>query len=252
VGEIWHEASAWLRGDRFDAVMNYPFSRSCLGFFGGPSLDVRAKPGGYTLAPMDVAAFAEQVEQQQSMYEWAVVQSQLNLLGSHDTPRFLTMIGGNTERMKMAILFQMTAVGAPCIYYGDEIGMTGGPDPDCRRAMPWDEQKWDAKLLDYVKICTTLRQAHPALRRGTYTRLLAKDGVYSYGRRLNDQTAVVVINNGDHAFSSPVPVGGYLADGTVLRAVLSADQDAVVADGHINHAKIPALSGVVFVSGRSA
>jgi cyclomaltodextrinase len=252
VGEVWHEASIWLRGDRFDAVMNYPFSRSCLGFFGGPTLDVRAKPGGYALSPMDAATFAQEVERQLSMYDWEVGQSQLNLLSSHDTPRFLTMIGGHTERLQLAILFQMTTVGAPCIYYGDEIGMTGGPDPDCRRAMPWDEKKWDTALLDYVKSCTALRRAHPALRRGAFRTLYARDGAYSYGRRLHDQTVIVVINNSGTALAAPIPVTGYLADGTALRNVWSRQSDAVVADGCLKHASVPALSGVVFVADGSA
>ncbi len=125
VGEIWHPAQPWLRGDQFDAVMNYPLSRACLGFFVGNELDLRARPGGFDLQRLDAPSFGRQVDEQLRLYDWDVSQAQLNLLGSHDMPRFLTLVGGNKQRLKLAILFQMTWAGAPCIYYGDEVGVQG-------------------------------------------------------------------------------------------------------------------------------
>ncbi len=73
--------------------------------------------------------------------------AQLNLLSSHDMPRFLSLLREDKATFKLATLFQMTYPGAPCIYYGDEIGLTGGKDPGCRKAFPWDENRWDADLL---------------------------------------------------------------------------------------------------------
>ena len=77
------------------------------------------------------------------LYAWPVTQAQLNLLDSHDTARFIYQASGDLEALRLAILFLMTMPGAPCLYYGTEIGMDGGPDPDCRRAFPWDPQSWN-------------------------------------------------------------------------------------------------------------
>jgi len=246
VGEVWHEAQRWLQGDQFDGVMNYPFSRACLGFFGGEKLDISARPGGYELWRLDALAFAEEIDTQLRLYDWEVTQVQLNLLSSHDTPRFLTLVGGDRARLKLAFLFQMTFVGAPCIYYGDEVGLEGGPDPDCRRAMVWDESRWDLDLLNHVKRCTRLRRRYRALRRGDFTRLYAEGGIYAFGRRLGEETLVVALNNSGDTIALDVPVAGYLADGTVLRDVWSNGEPATVMEGHLRGPKLSPRSGAVF------
>jgi len=251
VGEIWHPAHRWLQGDQLDAVMNYPFSRACLGFFGGEKLDISARPGGYELQRIDAPTFAERIDDQLRLYDWEVTQAQLNLLDSHDTPRFLTLVGGDTARLQLATLFQMTFVGAPCIYYGDEIGLEGGPDPDCRRAMPWDERLWDHGLLDYVKRCTALRRTYPALQRGDYTRLYAAHGICAFGRRLGEETLVVVLNNSSATIALKIPVADYLANDTVLQDVWNGDNDvARVVRGHLCGPNLPPRSGGVFVNPR--
>ena len=140
VGEIWHEAKDWLKGDRFDAVMNYVFSRLALGFFGGKSLNTEYKPGGYTLVELDGRDLAVGVHHMFSLYSWEVAQSQLNLLDSHDTARTLWTVGDDESALRLCTLFQMTMPGAPCIYYGDEIGMTGATDPFSRAAFPWADK----------------------------------------------------------------------------------------------------------------
>lgn len=247
VGEIWGLAPDWLRGDRFDAVMNYVFGRVSLGFFGGEGLDRDLTYGPYRLEPLGACAFANRIDAMLAPYEWPVALAQLNILGSHDTPRLLTLFGGDVARIKLAIFYQMTVPGAPCIYYGDEIGLTGGPDPGCRKAMPWDETQWDASLHDHVRRCVALRHRHPALRRGDYTRLYAYRGVYAFGRRYEDETLVVVVNNDDHARQVGVPVRDVLPNGTVLRQVWpGTDETATVARGRLQGPRIPARSGMVW------
>ena len=216
VGEIWHPAQRWLRGDRLDAVMNYPFSRACLGFFGSDKLNTGHRPGGFELHSLDVTSFADEIDQQLRLYDKDVTLVQFNLLGSHDTPRYRTLVGGDTQRVKLSVLFQMTYVGAPCIYYGDEIGIEGGSDPDCRRAMPWNEDLWDLDLLRYVQRSTAIRRRFRSLRTGDYQRLYASDGIYAFGRRSGDETVVVALNNSEAAVPLAIPVVGYLADGTRL------------------------------------
>lgn len=199
LAEIWDDATPWLQGEHFDAVMNYPFNRACLGFFGGRALDTQARPGGFSLDRLDAPAFARAVSNLLNWYSWDVTQSQLNLLSSHDESRFLTLVNGDTRRLQLATLFQMTFPGAPSIYYGDEIGMEGGPDPDCRRAFSWDEQRWNKDLRSAFRRYIALRTAHPALRRGHYVTLHASGKIYAFTRQTEEETVIVVFNLGDRA-----------------------------------------------------
>mgnify|MGYP003730211773 CR=1 FL=1 len=249
VGEIWGEAHRWLKGDQFDAVMNYVFNRACLGFFGGKSLDTSVRPGGFKLRRLSATAFAGAVDYMLDLYDWNVTLVQLNLLSSHDEPRFLTMVQGDREALKLATLFQMTFPGAPCIYYGDEIGLTGGHDPDCRRAFPWDEAVWDHELLDFFRRATRLRHAYPVLRRGRYLRLHTDDRhmVYAFGRYFEEdgtKTLVVVFNNGPCEYNLNVPVRGLFAEGTRLRNIWQ-EGEAEVRNGHVTGLTLPSRSAAV-------
>ena len=87
----------------------------------------------------------------------AITRLQLNLLGSHDTPRLRSICGGDLDSVRLAILLQMTLPGAPCIYYGDEIGMEGGMDPDCRGAFPTDASNWEQPPHDWLVDAIALR-----------------------------------------------------------------------------------------------
>ena len=168
VGEIWGVAPEWLRGDRFDALMNYPLGEAILGFAGGPLLDMdvvrRHHSYARSLRPLDGPAFADRVMELAAAYDPDVVAVQLDLVGSHDAPRLRTVLGDDVTGVRLATLLQMTLPGAPCIYYGDEIGLRGGNDPENRGAFPWDEGRWEAGLRDSVRAMTRLRATEPALR----------------------------------------------------------------------------------------
>jgi len=98
--------------------------------------------------------------------------------------------------LQLATLVQMTLPGAPCIYYGDEVGMDGRHDPDSRRAFAWDEAVWDRQLRDFVRSVVGLRRRERVLRDGEYRTLLAFGGVVAYGRLDAQKSAVVVLNVG--------------------------------------------------------
>ncbi|MBN1660047.1 MAG: alpha-amylase [Anaerolineae bacterium] len=252
VGEIWGEAGRWLHGDQFDAVMNYLFTRACLGFFGGENVfqEEVARCGYHHIDLLSAEEFAARIEELLSLYPPEITRAQYNLLGSHDTPRFKTLVRGDTSAYRLATLFQMTYPGAPSIYYGDEIGMSGVHDPGCRGGFPWDESRWDHHLRDYIKQCISLRRAHPALRRGEMKWLFAGHGVVVYLRRLErdmtpaHDTLIVAINNTRRPVTLDIPVHGELAEGTRVRAVWDAF-DASVTDGRISGIRIPARAGVV-------
>jgi cyclomaltodextrinase len=194
LAEIWDEARPWMQGDHFDATMNYDFNRACQGFFGQELLDTSQRPGGFKLKRLDARRFARHVDRMLNLYAWPFTLAQYNLISSHDEPRFLTMVGGDKRRLRLATLCQMTFPGAPSIYYGDEIGMAGGPDPDCRRAFPWDEARWDHELRADFKHYIALRKAHPALRSGDFVTLYAKDLAYAFARTSAEETVVVAFN----------------------------------------------------------
>jgi neopullulanase len=214
VGEIWDVAPDWVRGDRFDALMNYPLLEAILGFVGGPSLDTALVQTHHELSmhvrPSAAAGFAAALTAQAAAYAPATVAAQLNLLGSHDMPRFRTLVSGDLAAVRLAVLLQMTLPGAPCVYYGDEIGMEGGNDPDCRRAFPADEAGRDEALRATFRDLIALRRAHPALR-ADGVRVAASVGacvaLVRGGRddpSAGGETLLVVVNAGADPVSIPL------------------------------------------------
>ncbi len=244
VGEIWGDASRWLQGDQFDATMNYLFTKACLGFFIHDPDRTLLSGVSYSPVPaLTVTEFADSIDKILALYDREVTHAQLNSLDSHDTARFLTIARGDESAFRLATLFQMTYPGAPCVYYGDEIGLHGRKDPDCRRAFPWDPSRWNAELRDFVKRCSALRRAHPALRRGDYTRLHARDEVYVFGRRLHNETLIIALNNGLSRATVDIDVAGYLPDNAVMADVWTASA-ATVQNARLR-LSIPGRSGVV-------
>ncbi|MEX1170167.1 MAG: glycoside hydrolase family 13 protein [Chloroflexota bacterium] len=211
VGEIWHLAPDWLLGDRFDALMNYPLAEAILGFAGGVELDtvvVRAHHEyAGSVVPRDGAAFAAKLVELLSAYDPSTVAVQLNLLGSHDAPRLRTVVGGSAARVRIATLLQATLPGAPCLYYGDEVGLTGGNDPECRGAFPWDEAHWEPGLRGSVRALYRLRTAEPALRDGRVTVVGSSGSAVAYERGSGVARFVVVANPGATAARLPLRFG---------------------------------------------
>ena len=248
VGEIWEEAASWLEGDQFDAVMNYPVMAASLGFFGGNNLDLdlaRTPCSLRHVRRLDAEEFSSQIERILSVYDPAVTAVQLNLIDSHDTPRFLSCVKGDIDALRMAILFLATIPGAPCIYYGDEIGLEGGADPDCRRAFPWETGRWNAALLEDVKRFVRLRREHPVLRHGSFRVLYASEDVFVYLRQLDDEVILVGFNVGSETRSVDVELEGSCAHATEWRFYWE-DEAIPTPDGRIRLSLAP-RSGAVFV-----
>ncbi|MCI0344591.1 MAG: DUF3459 domain-containing protein, partial [Chloroflexi bacterium] len=168
VGEIWVVAPEWLTGDRFDALMNYPLAEAILGFVSGDHLDEKLVKKHHEFGThtkrLDGPGFADRLEELLAAYQPETNAAQLNLLDSHDSPRFLSMCGGDTASYRLALMLLAVLPGAPCVYYGDEVGLEGGLDPDSRRAYPWDPAQQDLALRGFVRAVLRLRHAEPALR----------------------------------------------------------------------------------------
>ncbi|MBK8046614.1 MAG: alpha amylase C-terminal domain-containing protein [Anaerolineales bacterium] len=253
VGEIWHQAREWLQGDRFDAVMNYVFQRLAYGFFGAETLNTAYKPGGYTVEPIDARALGAGLHHIYSLYPWQISQVQLNLMDSHDTARTLWTLQGDESALRLVTLFQLTMPGAPMIYYGDEIGMTGANDPYCRAAFPWDDTtQWNMPLFDFFQRATKLRHTYPALRTGGFRLLHAVQDVFVFERRQPGQSAIVAFNRG----LAPVTVTFQLphAEATADRIYVAAwnGGDTAVTQDQSLSIEVPARDVVVLVSDQTA
>jgi glycosidase len=180
LAEIWGEAAPWLQGDQFDATMNYILRDLCVEYL--------------AQAAMDTRTFLDGVTRMVSRYAPQVAAVTYNLISSHDVARFLHVAGGERRRLRLAILFQLTIPGAPGIYYGDEIGMSGGDDPANRRAFPWHRpESWDRDTLSLTRELVRLRKTHPALRLGTWRCIWWADEAFAFERLHVDQRLVVVI-----------------------------------------------------------
>ncbi|MFP8889235.1 alpha amylase N-terminal ig-like domain-containing protein [Natrialbaceae archaeon A-CW2] len=229
LGEIWHDSSAWLRGDQFDSVMNYPFSYTAYDFLATDEIDA--------------STFAEKNTRFQVRYPEQVNEVLFNLLSSHDTPRMLHRCDGDEQRLRLAFFLQLTSPGTPCIYYGDEIGMTGGQDPDCRRTMIWDETKQNRDLRAFVSQLVQLRHDHRALRRGRvrFVQEACTEALLVYQRFLDDDadTYTVALNRG----SDPVHLS-VLEEGAEL--LCAAGTESEFEEGEWT---VPATSAAVWRHG---
>ncbi len=259
VGEVWGESQEWLGGGRFDGVMNYVFTEAAIAFAAGDRVR-RALVEDRSYAPwpgIDGTAYAAKIDHLLGLYPWPVQQTQLNLLDSHDTARLLTIAGGDAASVRLAALLMFTFPGAPCVYYGDEIGLPGAlPDHWTRRTFPWDHpERWDRDLHAAYKAMIALRRAEPALRRGAYHRLHADRDTYAFARSLDGDAVVVAVN----VATEPRTVEARLAD--LGQTVGSGEPSLLHASGgeatvsvteHGLRLALPARGGAVVALGRGA
>lgn len=196
-------AAPYLLGNELDGVMNYRFREAILRFFA----QGRGSSGGVG-APGTVTALNSSLMSVLEDYPLPALYSSMNLVDSHDTDRVLYDLLGNKQKLKEAAALQMTWLGAPTIYYGDEAGLTGAGDPDDRRTFPWVRQ--DTELEDYYRKLIALRSSNPALRDGSVVPLILdnKHRVFAFLRRNKAQSVAVIINDGGSARQVSVKIPG--------------------------------------------
>lgn len=182
IGEIWYDSRGWLRGEQFDSVMNYLFYYAVLEFLAYDAIDA--------------TAFKDKLGFIKAIYRTQAFVNMCNLIGSHDTARFLHNAKERIWKLKLAAALQFTYPGVPYIYYGDEIGMTGGTDPDCRRAMEWDEEKQNKNLHKYYKTLIRLRKEKKALMFGKLAELTdyLDENIFAYVREYKNEKIYIFIN----------------------------------------------------------
>ncbi len=185
LGEVWEDASNkvaysqrrhYVKGDELDGVMNYPLREAIL--------DLLAQK-------RSAETIAKEMMKLRENYPLDFYLNSLNNIGTHDTKRILTALGGDVTKVKRAFELLFMFPGVPCIYYGDEVGLPGGTDPDNRRFYPWGRE--DHGLLEHVRSLTAKRQAEPALIKGELT-LLAGEGFFGVGRYQAGRKVVYLLN----------------------------------------------------------
>ncbi len=195
VGELWSNAVDWVNDDYFDAVMNYAYFKDPVMRF-------------FNSRQCSAEDFDNDLKQGLLSYPSQATQVMMNLIDSHDTFRYLESCNGDVARLEMAVLFQMTYVGTPHIWYGDEIGMMGAHDPDCRRPFNWKytEDSNKVALRDYYKKLIQIRKDNSCLRTGSFKTLIADGMVYGYIRSDKDGIISVLINNDTISHKIEVPI----------------------------------------------
>ncbi len=193
-GELWYDARPWLKGDMLDSVMNYPFTRNVLDFFGKKKL-----------TPTE---FSHGLGWLRGRYRYQAWERLWNLLSSHDIVRFFSEADEDVAAMKMAVLFQFTYPGVPFIYAGDELGMTGH-SLQCRCGLWWDEARQNRALLAHYRMAAQLRRENPALTHGDFAEILVSDerGLYGFARRFAGTEIQVFFNVGDAEQAIELPAG---------------------------------------------
>lgn len=193
LGEVWHDSMPWLHGDQFDAVMNYPFATNVIRLLANQTISATEFMNSMTAAL--------------EMYPKNVLDVTFNLVGSHDTSRILTECQEDIRRVKLIYLIMYTFIGSPCMYYGDEIGMTGGKDPGCRACMEWEPENQNTDLLSFVTNCISLRKKHKLLANDGQFQFMneIKTNVVVYRKFQNNKNILVLLNPTEKLQSYQIP-----------------------------------------------
>lgn len=190
LGETWSDAYKLVNDCHMDSAMNYLFLDAVVAFLGKKTI----KP----------SQFDHLINKMLSMYHKEITYSLYNPLDSHDTKRFFRQCNDDITYFKLAIALQMCMPGCPAIFYGDEVGLSGDDDPDCRLCMQWDENKQNKELLNWYKKLIALRKSSPALIEGDYHTLICDDenNVYGFSRNYMNESVIVIVNAGTKEYDA--------------------------------------------------
>ncbi len=248
LGEIWDDASKYFLGDQYDSVMNYRFEGAILDFL---------KNG-------NAASTDEKLMAVQEDYPDEAFHALMNLMGSHDTPRAIYVLGGGTDtyeraefdpnydhelgvqRLKLAAVLQMGYPGAPTIYSGDEAGVTGSKDPDDRRTYPWGDE--NADLVKHYQAAGAVRTENAdLLAYGKLTTLHADGDVYAFARTNDDGAAIIAVNRGTKSQMIELDVKDVVKNKISFTDGLAKDDSVTVKDGKVS-VTIPAMTGRMLIA----
>lgn len=199
LGENWHDSYPYLRGDQFDAIMNYALTKACTDYFISGTLEAEG------FANKLSGLYVRNTKQVNSMM--------LNLLDSHDTHRFYTLADKDKDKLICALAVIYVHTGAPCIYYGTEIPLEGGYDPDCRRTMVWDKKHNDNGIPKIISALARLRSKKEIID-GDIS-FSSNGGLFILERLLKNRIRLTINNSGEDK--------GFTTAGKILLAHNYAD-----------------------------
>ncbi|MEH6936541.1 alpha-glycosidase [Bacillus sp. JJ664] len=222
VGEIWHHAMPWLRGDEFDSVMNYPLLKSLLSYF--------------SYETISTVQFKHSINEMISLYPIQVIKVLFNIIGTHDTPRVLTQSHHQDKKVILLYVFLLTFFGTPCIYYGDEIGLTGGNDPECRSCMVWDSSEHNELIYNSLKKLISLRGLYPVLENEGEFKWIDQIDEQSQTliyERSSDKISIFVFINPSHEIASvtlPIKMRNKRITNLWNHSQFAAESDSILID----------------------
>ena len=195
LGEIWTDSQKWLSGNEFHSVMNYINQDSMIKFF--------------AYSQTSVEQFRKTIIEASYNYADNVMYGIFNLLDSHDTPRLTHITKGDKQLAKLLHLFLLLQTGTPSIYYGSEFLLEGGPDPDCRRCMVWDEEKRDDQYLDFIKQAIKLRKENVEWRKGDIDFIELKEDSFLISKKHKNDVSYFVFNRSNESVEFNIPKGTF-------------------------------------------
>lgn len=230
-GEIWTSDPRWVGGKHFDGLMHYPFREAVLMLLNGQ---------------LSLIEFADRIENFLTLYPRENIFGMYLSLGSHDTRRLMNKLDGSIDKLKLAYLIQFAYPGAPAIYYGDEIGLDGGKDPQNRKAFPWAEEEWNNDLRKYIQRLISVRKMRPALRRGEFKRIYLEEAgdVYAFARIFDDESVLIAINTSETTHRATVSVDQLdWQNGQIIKDLLSQEKYGITERSIL--VNLPPWSGIV-------
>lgn len=247
VGEHFFDGTEQLQGTCWDAMMNYAgFAQPLWYWLGGYHLRAHGTPGRVeSSVPWPTSALDRSWRAFRAPIPWALARQQFNLLGSHDVARIKSVAREDDALNRLAVGVLMTYVGTPCVYYGDEIGLTGEDGDAARGCMPWDPAAWDTNLRDTYRQLIALRRSAPALLDGGFQMLAIEEDTFAYLRDHDDDLIVVVAHRGE----TPRPAGpllvkhGGVPNGTILRELFTGREETV-REGRLELPSLPRGIGI--------
>jgi glycosidase len=227
LGEIWEADARWVGEGHFDGLMNYPLRDGIMSFVNQRT---------------SAAEYAGRLEFLLNNYPMDNVYAMYNLSGSHDVDRMWNSLGGDINRIRLFLLALFSFPGVPAIYYGDETGLSGGKDPDCRKVFNWQNESWNQELHEWVKKLIAVRKSQDALKKGDFQRVHEEDRLLIFRRGFHDQQVIVIQNasRDTHAVSLDAARFG-LNDGSVIIDLLG-NETWRVENGRLN-IRIQPVSG---------
>lgn len=217
LGENWDSSMPWLQGDQLDSVMNY---------------DLSYPLWKYLEHKIDLSTFKDLVTNYLAKTPKNVMENMFNLVGCHDTVRIRRRLNDDIRRMKLSYLFMFLSSGAPNIYYGDEIGMTGDHDPDNRRCMLWNEKDQDLDFKSFTTFLISLREHHPSFK--TYDYHFIDSNILVFEKNSENDSILILMNNGDQTkIDLPKNINGMYKNLITLETIDIHDKMNIEAYGFL-------------------